>query len=208
MLRIYFCTPGRNVPAFPEELISGYRKEKLSHQRNERLRRQSLQTERLLRYALHDCGYTVTVALPLITGPHGKPELKDGSLFFSLSHTGDGILCAVSDSPVGADLERRRAHERYEALIRRCFCDAERAYLAASSEPDDTFTELWTKKESYIKLLGHGLSLPLQSFCVLDGSLPVRFYHERRGDNHITVCAEAIAQTPDILEIHDDALMV
>ena len=75
----------------------------------------------------------------------GKPYFPDfPDLCFSLSHSGSLVLCAIGDSPCGADVqEPRRFSER---LVRRCFAPDE----LALSEP----AALWCLKESFIKLNG------------------------------------------------------
>ena len=57
MLRVYFCLAEGDAPAFPDGLLSAYRKEKLALQKNPSVRSRSLFSELLLRYALRDCGF-------------------------------------------------------------------------------------------------------------------------------------------------------
>ena len=76
----------------------------------------------------------------------GKPFFPSHpGMHFSLSHTKGYVLCAVSDRPVGADIQVIRPVS--EALIRRVCTPAELGYFG--------FFDLWTLKESYIKLFGH-----------------------------------------------------
>ena len=96
-------------------------------------------------------------------GPCGKPFLKDfPSIHFNLSHCRRAVLCAVGDRPIGADVEEIQ----YDALLeQQVFSDSERLYIGGSAQ---RFTELWTRKESYLKLLGTGLCDDLKS--VLDSA--------------------------------------
>ena len=99
----------------------------------------------------------------LRAGPYGKPEAP--GVFFSLSHSGDYALLAVSDSDVGADLEQiRPAPERVAARV---FTPDEQCWLADGTDYDTRFFTLWTLKESLLKACGRGLTLPLQSLDVL-----------------------------------------
>ena len=86
-------------------------------------------------------------------------------IHFNLSHSGTLAVCAVSDAPVGVDVERERAVNW--SLARRFFHPAELAWLERSADPDRDFTRLWTRKESYIKMTGKGLAQPLSSFCAV-----------------------------------------
>ena len=88
---------------------------------------------------------------------HGKPVLRGcPDLHFSLSHSGNAVLCALDRHPVGADIEmiRRRSLEHLLSV----FSDRERASIEQAASPELCFTRLWTRKESYLKLTGEGLT--------------------------------------------------
>ena len=88
----------------------------------------------------------------------GKPYLTDGGVQFSLSHSGDYALCAVSDGPVGCDLQKTGPARMKTA--RRFFCPSEYELLLAQPEPemrDLMFCRLWTLKESWLKARGTGI---------------------------------------------------
>ena len=93
---------------------------------------------------------------------HGKPVLRGcPDLHFSLSHSGNAVLCALDRHPVGADIEmiRRRSPEHLLSV----FSDRERTSIEQAASPELCFTRLWTRKESYLKLTG-GVS-PGQKPC-------------------------------------------
>ncbi len=96
-----------------------------------------------------------------IYGPHGKPTLRDARAHFSLSHSGHWVVCAVSDSPVGVDIQPPSLPR--PALLRRCFTQEERAY---SGESPARFARLWSMKEAYLKLSGAGRSAGAQSVAL------------------------------------------
>ena len=88
---------------------------------------------------------------------HGKPVLRGcPDLHFSLSHSGNAVLCALDRHPVGADIEmiRRRSLEHLLSV----FSDRERASIEQAASPELCFIRLWTRKESYLKLTGEGLT--------------------------------------------------
>ena len=96
---------------------------------------------------------------------YGKPYVKDLAGFhFNLSHSGDWIVCAVDSTPVGIDIEKIATCDL--SLAKRFFTKKEYKWLVDRSEQekDRSFFELWTMKESYIKAVGRGLSIPLDSF--------------------------------------------
>ena len=91
-------------------------------------------------------------------GANGKPECE--GIYFNLSHSGEMALCAVSDRPVGCDIEKIRPMPKGVAV--RYYSAEERRYIAegqAMGETDRRFFRIWTMKESYMKMTGEGLSL-------------------------------------------------
>lgn len=115
----------------------------------------------LLRWALHHtCGLEGPLAFSY--GPHQKPYLQDHPrVYFNLSHTGTAALCAVGDQEMGADVQALRPVS--DRLARKVMTQKEYEQYRSSNSPEHFFTQLWTLKESYMKLTGAGLSLPLQS---------------------------------------------
>lgn len=88
---------------------------------------------------------------------HGKPFLKDyPDIHFNLSHCNNGIIVAVSDEPVGVDIESFR--EVSDSLLRYTMNEEEYHIITESEDPIKTFTEYWTKKEAVFKLRGTGIT--------------------------------------------------
>ena len=147
MLKAYFCRVAADPPAVPEAFLSSYRKEKLAAKTAPRVRRESVFSELLLRCALRDSGFPLDGPLKIATGEHGKPFLKGNEVFFNLSHSADMLLCALSDSEVGADVQIRS--EAKLPLLERFFAEDEREYVLSAKGSDDACTEIWTEKESW-----------------------------------------------------------
>jgi len=97
----------------------------------------------------------------------GKPMLKDNkSIHFNISHSGDWVVVAVSGNEVGIDIEKiRPPHYR---IAERYFSKHELQTLneLQDEEKKNYFFDLWTLKESYLKLLGKGLTKSLGSFTI------------------------------------------
>jgi 4'-phosphopantetheinyl transferase len=107
---------------------------------------------------------------PEICGPAGVSPLR-----FSLSHTRGLIAVAVTRrADVGVDAERIDPSADMTALARQFFAPAEVQMLEAATHDRraHAFFELWTLKEAYVKALGVGLSLPLNSFAIAFGAPP------------------------------------
>lgn len=107
---------------------------------------------------------------------NGKPKLasdsQDTEIEFNLSHSGElAILALARGLCVGVDVELIKQGLAVEEIANRFFSPAEvTALMAIPSEcRQEAFFSCWTRKEAYIKALGIGLSLPLNSFNVAFG---------------------------------------
>jgi 4'-phosphopantetheinyl transferase len=113
-------------------------------------------------------------------GPKGKPALAGANcaLSFNVSNSGDLAAYAfTSDCEIGVDIEHRKRLIEIEGIARRFFAPEEVTELMGLSETErhDGFFNCWTRKEAYIKAVGDGLSLPLDSFQVtLQAGVPAR----------------------------------
>ena len=88
---------------------------------------------------------------------NGKPFFKDfPGIHFNISHCERAVVCAIFPFPVGIDVECINPFD--EDLASFVSSAEEFGEVLQSPEPDVFFTVLWTKKESYCKLLGEGLA--------------------------------------------------
>lgn len=104
--------------------------------------------------------------------PYGKPVIDNcPEWHFNLSHSGDWVVAAIDDKEIGVDVEKRGTYPR--DIAQRFFAEQENQYLSTRHQADfdEGFIRIWTLKESYIKALGQGLSIPLDSFSVVDENL-------------------------------------
>lgn len=101
------------------------------------------------------------------TNSYGKPLLLKPLQNFNISHSGDWVVCAISNNPVGIDVEK--IEDMDLKLVQYFFNELELLQLYALPDHSriDRFYSLWTAKESYVKSVGHGLSIPFNSFNVL-----------------------------------------
>ena len=106
-------------------------------------------------------------------GPQGKPDLvstaDQAALTFNLSHSHEAALVAVTrDRPIGVDIEYVKTGFPWQGIVANFFAPGEIARLNALP-PDvqlKAFFACWTRKESYIKAKGGGLSIALDGFEV------------------------------------------
>lgn len=112
-------------------------------------------------------------SLGFFPGRHGKPrlagELSETGLEFNLSHSGAWALVGWAwHRAVGVDIECWRPLNDGAALVRRYFSPVEAAAYASLPQTlrQRAFFAGWTRKEAYVKAVGRGLGLPLDSFSV------------------------------------------
>ena len=145
-------------------------------------------------YALLEDAYRETCGCRLPTikkTPNGKPffpEMPD--IHFSLSHSRSHVMCAISDAPVGVDIEtNRRISERAKHFF---FTPGELSFFGP--------IDLWVLKESYIKLFGlslpaiRGLRFSLEHGRVITPDLSVT-----SGLYRVDGCPAAVSSLSDVL---------
>jgi 4'-phosphopantetheinyl transferase len=104
-------------------------------------------------------------------GPKGKPALQDTAhpVSFNMSHSsGLAVYAFTIGCELGVDIEQIRPVPEMKDIAARFFCPEELEDLMALSQPERPrgFFNCWTRKEAFIKAVGDGLSLPLDSFRV------------------------------------------
>lgn len=90
----------------------------------------------------------------------GKPYFLNNNLKFNITHCKGMTACIVSYYNVGIDIENIRDFN--PKIINKCFDDTEKNTVLQSADAKKSFFTYWTLKESYVKLLGDGLSHSLK----------------------------------------------
>ena len=85
---------------------------------------------------------------------YGAPYIEGGP-HFSISHCKRGIAVAVSENPIGIDIEAIRTFS--PELMRKTMNEDEQQRITSSATPDQEFIRLWTQKEALLKLHGTGI---------------------------------------------------
>jgi 4'-phosphopantetheinyl transferase len=147
-----------NIPrSISEDRIK--KSSKYFHKKDKKL---SIGVEILLNHALDKIGIIDHI---LDTDEYGKPYLKNyPDIHFNLSHSEKYVACAVSDSPVGVDIEY--IHDIDMNIAKHYFYGTEYEYILNNNNKKKAFFELWVLKESYMKMTGLGFRLALDEFCI------------------------------------------
>ena len=180
--------------------LSVMRQEKIRSFRYDKGRQLSLGAGLLLDYGLRQYGLRER-KVKILTGPYGKPYLADyPGIRFSLSHSGTRVMAAFSEAEIGCDVEKLAAAN--DKVAGRFFAAHEKAALAGcegEAERTALFYRIWTRKESYLKMTGEGMHVPLDSFSVLsEQELSVScIFRDFQSDGYqAAVCASLTPGTP------------
>ncbi|MFC5704207.1 4'-phosphopantetheinyl transferase family protein [Cohnella faecalis] len=167
------------ISSFPIERLPGLLS-LLPHEKAERLRKfirredliRGLLGDLLVRRLASDKLKYPPEALRFGTNSYGKPYVsypeKASAFHYNLSHSGEWVVCAIDDEPVGVDIEKIDSADI--AIADRFFSPEEVGCLRMERDELSRqllFYGIWTAKESYVKAIGSGLSKPLDSFSVV-----------------------------------------
>lgn len=110
----------------------------------------SINSLKLLKIGLSEFGIDL-FGEDLVYNEFGKPSLSRKDVFYSISHSGKYVTCAISNKMVGIDIQKHI--EKFEEIIS-FFSTSEKEYLASISLHRlliKEFFKIWTVKESYVK---------------------------------------------------------
>ena len=128
----------------------------------------------------------------------GKPYLANNTdIDFSLSHTKNAFVFAISNLKIGVDIEYTdRVEKNFLALASRFFSKQEYDYILNSKNTSGhNFYNIWTMKEAYIKANGRSIQ-ELKKFNVFNVNKPQNgeFYKFRNwmlGEYAIGLCLKS-----------------
>lgn len=104
--------------------------------------------------------YGMTQLPELTTRINGRPTFANRELpEFSIAYAGNiiGVLLADEDGYAGLDMEIMHAHSRQTLEYHQQFISSsERAWINAQPEPLEASTQIWTIRQSIVKLTGEG----------------------------------------------------
>lgn len=146
--------------------ISYERRVRILKYMNEVDRKRSLMSELLIRKATSDKLSLPAEQVNISYNPYGKPYIDNTRYFkFNVSHSESYVVIAISKYKIGIDIEKNKYTDF--AIAKRFFTKKEYQYITSfitESDKINAFYQIWTLKESYVKALGKGLSIPLNSF--------------------------------------------
>lgn len=137
-------------------LLSNDRISKLNKLRNDSDRYLCIGAEILLKIALYEeLNIPLNEELIYGYGEYDKPYLKNIDIKYNISHSGEYVICILSNKEVGCDIEVIK--EANLDVAKRFFSTDEYKQIINSSNANDEFYRLWVIKESYLKYKGTGI---------------------------------------------------
>ena len=163
-----FCIDEMTVEEYEKYyfLLSEQKKKRVDAYKFKRDKRLSVCGEMLAKKMIAKHCSEVPENAEILTDSNGKPYVRIPGIEFNISHSGDMVACALSDMPIGVDIEKMR--EIDDKLIEFVCTDDEKKYVFENDETKQKrFFEIWTAKEAFFKCDGSGIS-DLKSINVLD----------------------------------------
>ena len=150
--------------------------------RFENLRHSFVLTRGALRVLLGRYLQVPPAKIQIAYGSKGKPRLAEPELAtFNVSHSGGlAVFGFAASCEIGIDVEEIHPLADMLDIAQRFFCPAETAEVISlpANQRERAFFRCWTRKEAYIKAVGEGLSVPLDSFQVtLRPGEPAKIIH-------------------------------
>lgn len=174
-------------------------------------KKRSLYGEILVRYFVGKIYSIPNHQIKINYDQNGKPYLDSFSgIHFNISHSGDWVMCAVDDVPIGIDIEQIQKIDT--TIARHFFTPSEYRQIIVEESGVDFFYQLWTLKESYVKYKGLGLGIPFDSFEFdISGNSPVLYSddvkppffisHMFKKNYYLALCSKRPIESLDVCEI-------
>ena len=144
-----------------EKVFSDVRMEKLKQITNEEVRLERIAAEVLLQYAFKEYGFDIPKEYAYDN--LGKPTASD--VYFSITHTKGAVMVAVSNNPVGVDLEMRRNID--EKIASRILTKEELDFYN-EHKGSEYLLDCFVRKESFFKMTGEGIGSNLTKESIED----------------------------------------
>lgn len=114
--------------------------------------------------------------IEIVFGKNNKPVIENENIFYNVSHTNGVCIVAISDEPVGIDTETIRERwlknpKKLEHLAKKILTEKEYDVyfnIEDLQKKAEFFTCIWTKKESFVKENGKGITCELSQIPVID----------------------------------------
>ena len=169
----------------------------------------------LLQYGLKEQFGLAKNDYEIIRIKNEKPYLwNHPNIHFNISHCDGLAVCAIATYPVGIDAESS-VRTVSPSVYMRALHPTERLRQSYAADPNAFFLRYWTLKESYLKLIGMGISCeltrllfhPCQTTSAADACSHYRldganaYFMQWKLEEHIVSFASHCLALPDFIEV-------
>ncbi len=138
--------------------MSNERQQSVIRLQNSKKQKAKIVADHLCRTAISEFCGTSPDGIEFCISEKGKPFAKEVNAYFNISHSGDLVVCAVSDKEIGIDIEQIRPFNFRAA--EKFTCPDELEYIRSE---ENGFFNIWTLKEAYFKCIGTGLGADIKN---------------------------------------------
>lgn len=147
---------------------------------------------------------------------YGKPYYFDSNIHFNISHSNNWVVIALDTQPVGIDIEEISNFKTFEFKNNFFSVDEKKCFSGINNlkGKNSYFTELWTVKESFAKLLGFGLNISLNNVSTVKyennyliiSNLNLYYIKQYEIDKNykLSVCSSEKNNFPSSIEVLDN----
>lgn len=155
---------------FAGELLSADEKDRAARYHLDRDRNRFIVSRMTLRLLLEQYLDQPADAIQFGIGDNKKPFIQGNvPLYYNVAHAADKILIAISDKPVGVDVEFMDRELDVTDIAKTCFSNEEQQFMYEADDSVTTFYQLWTRKEALLKATGKGIADDIVHVPALDG---------------------------------------
>jgi 4'-phosphopantetheinyl transferase len=141
-------------------ILDGHERQTADRFRNAEKRLHYIKSHWLLRHILSRYVGQQAGSIRIAYHEHGKPYLPDHTLYYSLSHSHEQWIVALTRGrEIGADIEKLEPLEGMDAIIRRYYPlnEQEKLNTLDSKQKTYAFYKNWTQMEAFVKMHRMGL---------------------------------------------------
>jgi len=126
----------------------------------------------ILRWLLSEYAMLAPEKIEMVTGENKKPFLQANgtAIHYNVAHSGNLVLIAIADAPVGIDVEYIDPAFGYTDILPACFSNEEATLIQNAEAPHYCFYTLWTRKEALLKATAKGIDDGMCSVPCIDGT--------------------------------------
>lgn len=135
--------------------------------------------------------------------PHGKVRADGAEL--SVTHSGDLVGVAITDRPVGLDVEKVDPGIDVDGLARIALSEGELAALPRNEQRVHAFTTYWTRKEAIVKATGDGLRTDLRTITGPPAGFHVR---DLDVDPGYAAALAVVSAEPPVVQIRSAQVLI